>query len=1152
MGNCNGDVSDDFILPNGTLLSSNSTERQILEQFVRQFQVTSDTTIFTYEEGEGYTDFIDKEFVPYFGDELDMEVSSAAIELCGAYDYACIFDYAVTGDQNFAKNTKASKSENEVIVSNLENQTPVIKSLTGSTIRNKRWTVTMEQENNLQIIAMDSDGDELSYLTDENSTNISVDNDGQITFTPTDYNLLLLQIRVKDSKSGYSSAEFVSLVYCTNCSGHGICNNMTASVVKNKLLCDCYPAYTGEECEEEIDACESLPCQDGRTCTDLTAAEQGYNTIGFKCGPCQIGFHDGPLDTCQDIDECENEKVCDQTCTNTYGSFLCTCDSGYRLDQRDGITCIDVNECEERTAVCQQNCENIEGSYNCFCYDGYSLNDDQSTCTLDINECAQGNMPCSQNCTNTDGHFKCSCYAGYQLAEDGTTCSSCESSYFGEDCKNMCECNIHGVCDPVQGCICETGWFGVNCDEDVDECLQADSCPDGQVCENQRGTFHCVCPEGLRKEDGACIDIDECVETEFRTACNFEANEICINTRGSYSCGCRKGFTRNTLSICEDINECLIGIDGCEQLCDNVAGGYNCKCYPGYRKAEDRHQCVDVKELCKNQNLDCSHGCSIDNNGIPVCFCPRGYHLHGSNRCEDINECADLSENLCSFKQGCLNINGSHVCSCPAGQRLENDNRTCHECDESTWGDNCTNDCLCGQGSTRCDPVMGCICQSGFTGQFCSEDINECATGQLICPDNEVCVNLPGSSRCQCREGYYKKNEICTDVNECDDKQLHNCKQVCTNSLGSFNCSCYPGYAHNDLTNTCTDINECDLNLNLCNEICTNTEGSYRCSCTSGLPLQPDGITCEVKMCLANECPQHLECRSQKSTYECVCFNGLKPNSDLQCEDCNRILNENSGKIMTSFYPQNYSEDSNCSWTIHLNETNAIISLTIDQYEVEGYPYDYLVIYDGPNADAETIGGYWDEAPGTVKSTGNSMHIVFYSDSSENRNGFIGSYVADSQCKHKNCSHRCKVKSTKPWTEECLCSEWMKLDETGTLCLEIHACNTTINESSGYIVSPGYPKNYPDATYCHWTIEAAENEVITLSFEAFALEGGVDCPYDYVQVLEGISSNASQLGLYCGGEVPLNLTSTSEKMHLIFRSDNAANSGGFKAEFFIK
>ena len=40
-----------------------------------------------------------------------------------------------------------------------------------------------------------------------------------------------------------------------------------------------------------------------------------------------------------DIDECsDGTDDCSQTCTNTVGSFICGCNSGYELDS-DGLTC---------------------------------------------------------------------------------------------------------------------------------------------------------------------------------------------------------------------------------------------------------------------------------------------------------------------------------------------------------------------------------------------------------------------------------------------------------------------------------------------------------------------------------------------------------------------------------------------------------------------------------------------------------------------------------------------------------------------------------------------------------------------------------------------------------------------------------------------
>ena len=41
-----------------------------------------------------------------------------------------------------------------------------------------------------------------------------------------------------------------------------------------------------------------------------------------------------------------------------------------------------------------------------------------------------------------------------------------------------------------------------------------------------------------------------------------------------------------------------------------------------------------------------------------------------------------------------------------------------------------------------------------------------------------------------------------------------------------------------------SDINECDLGIDLCTQTCLNTIGSYTCSCRSGYRLDRDGYTC--------------------------------------------------------------------------------------------------------------------------------------------------------------------------------------------------------------------------------------------------------------------------------------------------------------------
>ena len=84
---------------------------------------------------------------------------------------------------------------------------------------------------------------------------------------------------------------------------------------------------------------------------------------------------------------------------------------------------IDVQECKDHTDDCEQQCTNTAGSYTCSCMDGYVLNSDGKTCS-DVNECANdATNSCQQVCVNTVGSYNCTCDQGYILNADGQTCS---------------------------------------------------------------------------------------------------------------------------------------------------------------------------------------------------------------------------------------------------------------------------------------------------------------------------------------------------------------------------------------------------------------------------------------------------------------------------------------------------------------------------------------------------------------------------------------------------------------------------------------------------------------------------------------------------------------------------------------------------------
>ena len=98
----------------------------------------------------------------------------------------------------------------------------------------------------------------------------------------------------------------------------------------------------------------------------------------------------------------------------------------------------DIDECASDNGGCSQTCTNTEGSFECSCGTGYSLAIDGLDCNgmysivtwitkltiiiTDVDECQVNNGGCNQTCTNTEGSFKCSCDMGYTLRMNNLSC----------------------------------------------------------------------------------------------------------------------------------------------------------------------------------------------------------------------------------------------------------------------------------------------------------------------------------------------------------------------------------------------------------------------------------------------------------------------------------------------------------------------------------------------------------------------------------------------------------------------------------------------------------------------------------------------------------------------------------------------------------
>ena len=90
---------------------------------------------------------------------------------------------------------------------------------------------------------------------------------------------------------------------------------------------------------------------------------------------------------CTEIDECQDPTSCSEnsSCTNTDGSFFCSCQNGFVKTTNQ---CVDVDECSQNLCDEKATCTNSVGSFECQCSDGYQGDGTKSgTGCIDINEC---------------------------------------------------------------------------------------------------------------------------------------------------------------------------------------------------------------------------------------------------------------------------------------------------------------------------------------------------------------------------------------------------------------------------------------------------------------------------------------------------------------------------------------------------------------------------------------------------------------------------------------------------------------------------------------------------------------------------------------------------------------------------------------------
>ncbi|XP_064386521.1 uncharacterized protein LOC135335055 isoform X2 [Halichondria panicea] len=571
----------------------------------------------------------------------------------------------------------------------------------------------------------------------------------------------------------------------------------------------------------------------------------GYRIVGEPVMiTCQLSDNSTPTwsessPICEDIDECSGtDHDCDHICTNTPGSYTCTCNLGYELAD-NGRRCDDIDECTGSN-ICHQVCINTEGSFICGCEGGYVLDRDRVTCSAII-------------CLPLDSPY-------------GPITYSPNTSPYLIGTQAM----YTVVCPPGQE---RSGGDGVRI------CLG-----DGQT---TVGAWTETAP--------VCADIDECSGDTH--GCD---HNICTNTPGSYTCACNSGYRLAADGRgCDDINECT-GSNNCQQVCTNTEGSFTCGCEAGYVLDSEGATCSGItcsesavrSDIAGNGMFVYSSGSTtppFDYGTTATYQCNDGYSLASGDSvrtctgdgtstvgewngtapvCSDIDECSGDTHS-CDHNI-CTNTPGSYTCACNSGYRPAADGRGCYDIDECTGSNNCHQVCINTEGSFTCGCEAGYVLDSeGATcsGITCSESAIA-GNGMIVYSSGSTTppFNYGTTATYQCNDGYSLASgdsvrtctgdgtstvdqwsgtaPVCSDIDECSGT-AHGCDHICTNTPESYTCACNSGHQLAADGRGCDDIDECVV-PNICHQVCTNTEGSFICGCEAGYVLDSDRASCSA------------------------------------------------------------------------------------------------------------------------------------------------------------------------------------------------------------------------------------------------------------------------------------------------------------------
>ncbi|ELK28521.1 Cubilin [Myotis davidii] len=221
------------------------------------------------------------------------------------------------------------------------------------------------------------------------------------------------------------------------------------------------------------------------------------------------------------------------------------------------------------------------------------------------------------------------------------------------------------------------------------------------------------------------------------------------------------------------------------------------------------------------------------------------------------------------------------------------------------------------------------------------------------------------------------------------------------------------------------------------------------------------------------------------------------------------IVNRTYGILESIHYPNPYSHNQRCNWTIQATTGNTV-NYTFLEFELEYHlncSHDYLEIYDG----SRRIGRYCGkDMPPSGSTTGSVLQVLFHTDGVGNK-------------------------------EKGFQMQWF-----------VHGCGAELSGAMGSFSSPGYPNTYPPSKECIWYIHTAPGSSIQLTIHDFDVEYHESCRFDVLEIYGGPDFHSPRIAQLCtrrSPENPMQVSSTGHELAIRFKTDSMISGRGFNVSW---